>query len=66
MITYLRDNQSAKVEAEKAKSENLNTYVECNSYQCTCGESAAARLIDSKTLNTLEIFVECQSCYDEN
>ena len=66
METYLTTTESAIEAAEQAKLENAGTYIKKGSYQCACGESFACYLIDEKTLNTLEIFVDCEVCHNEN
>lgn len=66
MENYLATYEATIEAAEKAQSENFDTYIKKDSYQCACGESFACYLIDEKTLNTLEIFVNCESCHNEN
>ena len=66
METYLTTQEAPIEAAEQAKAEHLGTYINKGSYICACGESFACYLIDEKTLNTLEIFVYCEACHNEN
>ena len=63
MVTYFTTAEATIKAANQAKSENFETYIEERSYQCDCGESSAYYLIDEKTLNTLQVFVECEACH---
>ena len=62
MKTYLTTQQATIEAAKQAKAESIETYIKKGSYQCDCGESFACFLIDENSLNTLEIFVNCESC----
>lgn len=66
MKTYLTNQELTIEVAEQAKSENFGTYIKMDSCQCDCGESFACYLIDEITLNTLEIFICCEACHNEN
>jgi len=64
MITYLTTQQATIEAAEQAKKENFETYILKSNFFCPCGESFACHLTDAKTLNTLQIFVNCEVCHN--
>ena len=65
METYLTTQDATIAAAEKAKKDNHGTYIKRGSFRCGCGESFACYLIDEKTLNILETFVNCEACHNE-
>ena len=66
MTNYFTTQESTIKAAEEAKSENFGTIVKKGSTQCACGESFACFLVDENTNNTLEEFVCCEACHNEN
>lgn len=64
-MNYYRTNDETKIAAKKAANENSDTILEYGSAECDCGESFAIRLIDMNSLNTLEVFVECEACANQ-
>jgi len=66
METYLTTQERTIEAAEQAKLANYGTYIKKCSFRCDCGESFACYLIDEKTLNTLEMFVYCEACHNNN
>ena len=66
METYLTTQEATIEAAKKAEAEFFGTYIKKGSYKCDCGESFACYLIDEKTLNTLEVFVYCEDCHNNN
>lgn len=63
MKTYFKTTEEAKVAAELELKENFNTHLEKADHYCECGQSLSYNLIDSNTLNVLEKFIVCESCY---
>jgi len=65
MKTFYKNHEETTRAANLFAIENKNSYIEKSSTRCACGQSFAYRVIDSITLDTLALFIECESCLSQ-
>lgn len=63
MENYFKTQEEAIKKAKEAVKENFNTFLSKTNHYCRCGESLSFNLIDSDSLNLLEKFIVCESCF---
>jgi hypothetical protein len=59
-----KDELFLAVDDARAKSD-VPTFMQIGSFRCDCGESFACYLIDKESLDTMEAFVDCESCHEK-